>query len=132
MDLLFATYYWQLLFFLCYPFLPAPFSTLFFCNRFAGERKHKHTNLVLKLFLQSYLPVFSGHSCTPLYALLVLRIRRVSEKTVCQISTMGSSLLQGVLSSPLIPPVSQQSQKIMCSICTIAPFACDDGKCIPS
>lgn len=83
-------------------------------------------------FFQSYLQVLSGHSCNPLYAFPGLRIRRASEKAVYQISTMGCSFLQRVLSSPLIPPMSRQGQWIMRWICTIAPFACDDDKRIPT
>lgn len=67
-----------------------------------------------------------------LYALCVLRIRRASENAACQISAMGSSSLQHVIISyhPVI--LSQQRQRIMCCICTIAPFACDYDKHIPN
>lgn len=47
-----------------------------FCERSAGERRHKHTNLLLKPLLQAYLQVLSGHSCSPLYATPGLRIRK--------------------------------------------------------
>lgn len=118
-------------FFLAAPSLIPSFSSCLsccpFCKRFARERRHQHTNL---LSLQSYLQVLTGHSCSPLYAFLVLRIRRASLTAVCQISTMRSSLLQSVLSSPSSPPVSQQSQRMMCSICTIVQFACDNEKYI--
>lgn len=129
MDSLFAAYYWQLLLFM--PCLSSCLSPALLSVIGLQEEEATSIPICSYSFFQSYLRVLSGHSCTLLYALLVLRIRRAFQKTVCQISTMGSSLLQGALSSPLIPPVSQQSQRIMSCICTIAPFACDDDKRIP-
>lgn len=73
MDPLFATS-------CCRPFLLS-LSCSLFCNRFAGERRPKHTNLLLELF---FFTLISRHSVdTP--ALLsmhffVLRISRASEK----------------------------------------------------
>lgn len=60
-----------------------------FWNRFAWGKKHKHTNFHLAL-PQSYLWVLSRHSCTPLYALTGLGIRRACEKAVYQISSRGA------------------------------------------
>lgn len=131
MEPLLAARYWQLL--LSMPSFSSCLSLALLSV--IGLPEKEGTSIPICSFsfsLQSYLRILSGHSCGPLYAFLVLRIRRASEKPVCRIQTMGSSLLRGVLSSPLIPPVSQQSQRIMCPICTIAPFACDDDKHIPS
>lgn len=95
------------------------YSSLFFPSFFSrlsvkGLQEKEGTSipiLLLKPFLQAYLQVLSGHSCSSLYATPGLRIRRAPEKTVYQISAIGSSLRQNVLSTPLIPPMSRQSPK---------------------
>lgn len=72
---LFATYYRQFLLFMPSFSSHLSLSCSPFCNRFAGERRHKHTNLLSQLFLQSYLQVLSEHFSTPLYVLLFSELK---------------------------------------------------------
>lgn len=52
LDQPFAIYNWKLFIPLLFRSLSSAFSH---SNRLAGERRHEHTNLILQLFLQSYL-----------------------------------------------------------------------------
>lgn len=103
-------------FFLCHPFLTVSLSLV-----------EKVCRRVCSCSFFS-----SGTQWTLMHTLCVLRIRRASENAACQISAMGNSSLQHVIISyhPVIQ--SQQRQRIMCCICTIAPFACDYDKHIPN